>query len=130
MDALDEIRAKISDFGGYVDAALRRISDEQIRAFAGEALAALPSPRIDGLEAEERLSYDRALLRCEFLSREAFQAFDADPTAERIRAILEADLEILDAAAALRQTVEGQLASTLARLHDAFERRDAAMLSQ
>jgi hypothetical protein len=130
MDAIDRIRAIISDFGGYAEAVLRRASDEQIRAFAGEALAAASGPQIEGLAADVRLCYDRTLLRCEFINQDVFHVFDSDPTVERVRATLEADLEVLEAAAALREAVDGEWPVILVRLHDAFEQRDAAMRSQ
>lgn len=129
MDALERIRAVISGFGGYHEAGTRRASDEQIRAFVGEALAALPAVEIDALAAEERSCYDRVLLRCEFINQEVFQVFDGEPTAARVEATLLADVEVVEAAIGLRATQTATLNGVLTRVHDALDKRDAAMLS-
>lgn len=129
MDALERIRAIIGGFGGYHEAESRRASDEQVRAFVGEALAALPAVEIDALAAEERSCYDRVLLRCEFINQEVFRAFDSDPTAGRVEATLLADVGVLEAAAELRATRSAALNGVLVRLQDALDRRDAAMQS-
>jgi hypothetical protein len=127
MDVLDRIRAFIAGFAGYGEAASRRLSDEQIRAFVGEALAALPAVEIEQLPEEERLYYDRVLLRCEFINQEVFRVFDSDPTAARVAATLQADADVVEAAAQLGRLTSVTLNGALVRLHDAFEQRDAAM---
>lgn len=127
MDVLERIRAFIDGFAGYGEAGTRRISDEQIRAFVGEALAALPAVEIEQLLEEERLYYDRVLLRCEFINQEVFRVFDTDPTSARVEATLYADADVVEAAAQLRALTSAKLNGVLVRLHDAFDKRDAAM---
>lgn len=127
MDALERIRSIIDGFAGYAEPGPRRLSDEQIRAFVGEVLAQLPAVEIDGLAAAERAYYDRVLLRCEFINYDVFRIFDGDPTAARIEATLAADLEVVEAAAALREMTGVTLDGVIVRLSDAFDKRDAAM---
>lgn len=129
MDAFERICSLIEGFGGYAEAAQRRVSDEQIRAFVGEALAALPAVEIDNLPAEERSSYDRVLLRCEFINQDVFRVFDGDPTTERINATLIADVEVVEAAIEVRGMTNETLNGALVRLDAAFDKRDAAMRS-
>lgn len=127
MDVLERIRAFIDGFAGYGEAGSRRASDEQIRAFVGEALAALPAVEIERLQEEERLYYDRVLLRCEFVNQEVFRVFDSDPTQVRVHATLSADAEVVEAAAELRAISSATLDGVIVRLHEAFDKRDAAM---
>lgn len=126
-ELLERIRSIIEGFLGYAEPAGRRLSDEQIRAFVGEALALLPAAEVDKLAEAHRAQYDRVLLRCEFVNEEAFRIFDADPTPERIVAILTVDTEVLEAAAGLPKAADAELHEVLVRLNDAFDRRDAAM---
>jgi hypothetical protein len=74
VGALENIRARIGDFAGYDDDDRRRLADEQIRAYVGERLAALPAVDVDTLPAQERARYDRVLLRAEFLNQQAFRS--------------------------------------------------------
>jgi uncharacterized membrane protein YccC len=127
MDVLERINAFIDGFAGYGDAGSRRVSDEQIRAFVGEALAALPAVEIEQLPEEERMYYDRVLLRCEFINQDVFRVFDSDPTRARVDATLNADADVVEAAAQLRGMSTATLNGVLVRLHDAFDKRDAAM---
>ncbi len=127
MDALERIRSLIGGFAGYTEPSARRLSDERIRAFLGEALAQLPAAEIDALSAQARACYDRMLLHCEFVNQDAFRLFDGDPNPGRVQATLAADAEVLEAAAALTATNGAGLGSSLARLSDAFDKRTAAM---
>jgi hypothetical protein len=127
MDALDRIRTIIEGFGGYAEPNHRRVSDEQIRAFVGEALAGLPAVEIDKLPEDERRYYDRVLLRCEFINQELFRLFDGEPTVERMEALLLADLEVIEAALAVREMTGATLNGVLLALNAAFDKREAAM---
>lgn len=107
MDAMQRILADIPAFAGYEEEAGRRSSDEQVRAFVGEALASLPRGQVD----------EKLLLRCEFLNQHAFHLFNLDPRPDRIAAVLAADAALLDAVTA----------SDFDALERAFDERDAAM---
>lgn len=118
----------ISGFAGYEEPAQRRLSDEQIRGFVGEVLAELPAVEIDALTPEERSCYDRVLLRCEFINQDVFRVFDSEPTPQRVKAALTADVEVIEVACSLRDVLEHKPDGMLAALSEAFDKRDAAML--
>src|SRR5579884_1788955 len=126
MDALERIRSIIAGFAGYADGPQRRLSDEQLRGFVGEVLAELPAADIDNFDAEQRAHYERVLLRCEFINQHSFRAFDTDPTPERIEATMLADVEVIEAACALREQGPSP-AGVLTALSEAFDKREAAM---
>lgn len=70
MEPLDELRAKIADFPGYGDELERRRSDEYVRAYLGEALAAFAA-RTE-LEPGVRQRLDDLTLRLAFADQRAF----------------------------------------------------------
>jgi hypothetical protein len=118
MENLETIRSAIGNFAGYESEDARRIADEQIRAFVGERLAALPADTLEALSATDRAAYDRILLRCEFINQGAFADFEHDPTPERIAALLAADAELITSI------------QDFPRLEAAFDKRDAVMQSR
>lgn len=101
-----------------------RLSDEQVRSYVGERLAAQP---VDKLSADEKALFDSVLFRCEFFNQEAFRIFDEDRTEDRINAVLAADAALIAAAKTLDPSKPGE---GLKAVSDAFDRRDAAMLQQ
>jgi len=117
MGALESIRSEIVDFAGYGSEAQRRKADEQVRAFVGQVLAEVPDADVDALAPAERDTYDRVLLRCEFMNQQAFAKFEYDATDRQIAAVSDADAALLRAA----QTKD------LAALQEALDRRDSAM---
>ncbi|HET6275150.1 MAG TPA: hypothetical protein VFE16_04330 [Candidatus Cybelea sp.] len=70
MEPLDELRAKIADFPGYGDELERRRSDEYVRAYLGEALAAFAA-RTE-LDPGVRQRLDELTLRLAFADQRAF----------------------------------------------------------
>ena len=124
MSALEDIRADIPDFPGCEGEAECRTSDEQVRSYVGERLAALPA---DGLSGEDKNLYDSVLYRCEFMNQEAFRIFDEDRNEDRISAVLEADAALIAAAKSLDS---GKTGDALKAIAEAFDRRDAAMSKQ
>jgi hypothetical protein len=122
MDDLAFLRERIESYAEYTNAADRRRSDEQIRAYVGEALADLRerlSPRGADGEALERL-----LLRCEFADQRMAHAFDAtsvDP--QDVSATTAADRELVTLADDARRREAAGLATLLARIDAAFDRR-------
>jgi hypothetical protein len=117
-----------SAFVGYEDQDKRRVADENIRAFVGERLSNMPAIEVDSLSPQERTRYDRVLLRCEFLNQTAFKVFEREPTPERIAAIERADAELKAAAQELEQADVAAFDEILARVEEAFDKRDAAMM--
>lgn len=130
MDALERIRSFIDGFAGYAEPDHRKISDEQIRAFVGEALTELPAVDVDNLTADERSHYDRVLLRCEFINQDVFHVFDSNPTPERVQATMLADIVVVEVAAALKAVESAGFNGLLIRLNEAFDGREAAMQSE
>lgn len=122
MPVYDGIKSRIANFAGYDTEEGRRLADEQIRAYVGERLAAIP---LDGLDAATREAYDRALLRCEFLNQQAFVAFESCATPAQIDAVIGRDVRLLDAADRLAD--DGELDTRIADIDRAFLDRDAAM---
>jgi hypothetical protein len=125
--ALTEIQRTISQFAGYQSEEKRGVSDEQIRAFVGERLAAMPAAEVDSLSPEERATYDRVLLRCEFANQLALARFAHNPPPEAIARTVEADKEVIAAADDLDAKTGSSLHEALQRLDRAFDTRDAAM---
>lgn len=115
MDPLERIRSHIPGFAGYDTAQARRLSDEQIRAYAGERLAALRDG--NGVPAGTRDSLESLLMRAEFANQRAFHGFDEIPTAEQIAAVAQVDADLLDAADT----------GDFGAIERAFDGRDAAM---
>ncbi len=125
MNAIEEIRADIPDFPGCEGEEECRASDEQVRSYVGERLAALPA---DKLSEDEKSLFDTVLYRCEFMNQEAFRIFDEDRTENRISAVLEADAALI--AAAKKLDPSGPPGDALKAINEAFDRRDAAMLQK
>lgn len=124
---LTDIQRAISQFAGYESEEKRGIADEQIRAFVGERLAEMPAAEVDSLSPEERATYDRVLLRCEFANQLALARFAHNTTPEAIARTAEADKEMIAAAGELDAKTATSLHEALQRLERAFDVRDAAM---
>ena len=125
MSALEVIRADIPDFPGCEGEMECRLSDEQVRSYVGERLAALD---VSQLSAEDKQLYDRALYRSEFMNQEAFRIFDENRVEKRIAAVLDADAALI-AAAKMLDASGGKTGDALKAINDAFDKRDAVMLS-
>jgi len=70
MEPLELLRAKIAGFPGYDGEHERRLSDEYVRAYLGEALADLEARHVLPDDLQQRL--DDLLLRIEFADSGAF----------------------------------------------------------
>ncbi|HEX5274579.1 MAG TPA: hypothetical protein VFW34_04825 [Candidatus Rubrimentiphilum sp.] len=125
MNAIEEIRADIPDFPGCDGEEECRLSDEQVRSYVGERLAAI-SP--DALSDADKALYEGVLFRCQFMNQEAFRIFDEDRTEDRIKSVLQADAALI--AAAKKLDPSGPPGDALKAINDAFDYRDAAMLQK
>ena len=123
MDAVEQIRAEIPDFPGCDNENECRLSDEQVRAYAGERLATIDREK---LSAELSDVYEKLLFRCEFMNQDAFRVFAEDRSGNRVAAVLDADAAMVAAAKAIDSNAEG-IADKFKALAEAFDRRDAAM---
>jgi len=128
MTPIERIRAAITDFPGYEGVEQRRRSDEEVRSYVGEHLAALPESAAATTLKEHAEQYDRLLARCEFMNVLAFEHFEGDPNPGRIALMLEADAELI-ATANDAASADADLDRLLTGLEVLLDRRDAAMLA-
>ncbi len=129
MNDLQFLRAAIPDFAGYDDETTRQLSDEQVRAIAGSALALLGSQESsffkDGLQEQ----YERLLLRCGFANQASFKAIQhAALSAQQIQALEAADAQLVRVSQMAKQPDANTLAAYLENLEAALKARDDAMM--
>jgi len=126
MDALATLRSKIPGFPGYGDADARRLCDEEVRAYLGEALAALGT-RLGSVGAlSER--YESTLLRAEFINQSAFRVFElADLDDAHIAAMAAADLAVLELADRAGAVDASSLGAYLDSINAAIDERERLM---
>jgi len=113
-------------YAGHADARARRLSDQQVRAWAGEVLADLRA-RLPSDVAADRL--DALLLRAEFGDQHVIRAIDderfgAPDLAELIEAC---DRRLVEAANLLREAGPDAPEAALEPLERAFDERSALM---
>lgn len=127
MDDADAVRAQIPNFPGYATLADRRMADELVRSYLGEALSELAA-RHPEIFADAQDGYQRLLMRAGFMNQLAFHAFEyADGDAARQAAVAAGDRKVL-ALADRAATVEAtSIPAYLDDVTAAFDRRDAAM---
>lgn len=119
--------SKIAGFPGYADEDARRRSDELIRSYLGEALAALQARLhpVDGATGE-RLG--DLILRSAFTNQEAFESYEErareHPGFDPISAADAASVEAADAADGVEAA---GLAAYLDRVAQVLDSRDAVM---
>lgn len=120
---------KIPDFAGYADDDSRRLSDEQVRSYLGEALAAAGA-RLAPLAPGVQSALDDLLIRTGFINQRAFRAFEEGAhNANGFDDLAEADaavVELADRAAALEA---GGLEAYVQEAGAALDRRDHVMAS-
>jgi hypothetical protein len=122
MDDTAFLHERIQSYADYTNDDDRRRSDAQIRAYVGEALAALYERLHPGGADGEAL--DRLLFRCEFVDQGVAHAFDnADVDAAEILATAAADRELVTLADRADSIDAGALGAYLAHIDAAFDRR-------
>ncbi len=127
MDSLTKIRAKINDFPGYGNETDIARSDQEIRAYAGERLAALQERLREEPEAAESL--EPLIERAAFANQRVLAPLerpDIHPLAES--AVIEADLNLLELADTAMSIDVSQLGDYEGRISAAFDARDAAIM--
>ncbi|MGD0476036.1 MAG: hypothetical protein ABSB70_22835 [Candidatus Velthaea sp.] len=122
MDDTAFLHERIESYAGYTNDIDRQRSDEQIRAYVGEALTRLRErlhPQAAAGEALERL-----LVRCEFADQGVAHAFDAvNVGADEIAATAAADRELVRLADRANDVDAAQAGSLFAQIAAAFDRR-------
>ena len=126
-DDLTGIRAYISGYPGHADAAARRLSDQEVRAFVGEALVDLRERLRPTGDLADRL--DSLVLHCEFGDQRALKALDDERYGEpepaaRLEAV---DREIVETAARAPEITLEQLPAYLDELETLMQRRGPAL---
>jgi hypothetical protein len=122
MDDTAFLHERIESYAGYTNDVARQRSDEQIRAYVGEALARLRERLRPAGAASEAL--ERLLVRCEFADQAAAHAFDSvEVSADEIAATAAADRELATLAVRAGDVAAAELEPFLARVGVALDRR-------
>jgi hypothetical protein len=125
-DDLAFLAAAVPGFPGYADEVDRRGSDERVRAFLGEALAALRN-RLDGaLDRPLRDRLDAAIFRCEFVDQRHVGAVERRLIrASEIETLARADRELVESACGLATLDANALGARLDAIATLLDRRSA-----
>jgi hypothetical protein len=130
MDAVEAIRAKIPQFQGYADETTRRLSDELVRSYLGEALALLRERHPDFF-AQRSDAFETLLLRAGFMNQQAFHSFEYAHLDETDQAaIAAADLSLIQLADRTSTIDAAGIPDFLNDLTAAFDKRDLLMSSE
>jgi hypothetical protein len=126
-DELIQVRTAIPGYAGFDDVSARRLSDQQVRAWVGERLAAL-SERLPLGDAAS--AFDDALLHCEFGDQRVIKALDDSRFATpELAARLEAeDGRLLTAAAGAGTVDAAGLDAFIGGVREALRRRTDAII--
>ena len=122
MDDLAFLRERIESYADYTNDDRRRLADEQIRAYVGEALSRVLERLQPSGSPGEALA--RVLLRCQFADQIVVRALDlAEPNDSEIASIHAVDRDLVGLADR-GDTVEATAVGTYAAQIDvAFDRR-------
>jgi hypothetical protein len=122
MDDTAFLHERIESYAGYTNDVDRQRSDEQIRAYVGEALARVRARLRPAGAAREAL--ERLLVRCEFADQAVAHAFNAvDVDADEIAATAAADRELVTLADRAGDVGAAELDAFLAQIGAALDRR-------
>lgn len=131
QEDIDIVRQRVPEYAGLADPASRRRSDQRLRAWAGELLAALRERAT--LSEPLRARLDEAILRSEFGDQRLFRA-DSDRALDRPEAVTllgaadRAAVEAVEAVLAAGVDPE-RLGPALDVLHAAYDTRIAAAVT-
>jgi|HubBroStandDraft_1064217.scaffolds.fasta_scaffold17114_2 hypothetical protein len=126
MDALEALRAKIPGFPGFEDADARRLSDEEVRAYLGEAMAPLEDRlSLAGPQAER---FESTLLRAEFMNQAAFRVYESAKLDDAQNAAMAAaDVTAIELADRADAVDASTLDAYLDSVNAVFDERDRIM---
>jgi hypothetical protein len=128
-DDVSALRAIMPAYAGYGDATARRLSDQQVRAWAGEVLIGLQERlAIDPLPE----GFERLLMRCEFGDQHVIKALEADDFGvPGVAAAIEAeDRKVIAATAPVGPVPAGEVDAFVAALELALDERDELVMTQ
>ena len=127
MDAIDQLRVDIPQFPGYADEGARRLCDELIRSFVGEALARMEA-RLGVTDPRLCERFGALLLRAGFTNQSAFRGYEyVELSSLQVDQIAQADLALVILAQAADGTSAADASAYLDRIVAAFDARDSAM---
>jgi hypothetical protein len=119
----------VPGYAGHADAQARYLSDQQVRAWAGETLTGLQERiSVDGL----RDRFDTLLMHCEFGDQHVIRAIEDDRfgTPELAELVEAADRKVVAATNRLQDVGPEELDAALTALERAFEERAAAIAAR
>jgi hypothetical protein len=121
--------ALVPGYAGHADVQARRLSDQQVRAWVGEMLAALQA-RIPADGLSDRL--DALLMRCEFGDQHVVKAIEDDRFAqpELVELVEACDRKLVAAASPAPETGPEGLPALVEALEGAFNERAEAIAAQ
>ena len=126
MDASDAIRARIPSFPAYTSETGRRLSDELIRSYVGEAVAEA-SARLDQGMSERVCAL---LMRAGFINQTVFVGFEyANVNADGMTRLLVRDLTLCSLADKGRSISAQDFDAWISSIEVGFDARDAVMSS-
>jgi len=128
MEPLQQLRAKIAEFPGYDGDLERRRSDEYVRSYLGEALAALVAR--SQLAPDVREKIDDLILRVGFADPRSFamhQFIATKPQAGEQDAVADFDAATVTLADRAASVDAASAAQYVDDVTAALDRRDAAM---
>lgn len=129
MDALALLRSKINTFPGYVTQDDRRLADELVRSYLGEALA-LARTRLGELPDALESRFGDIILRAGFRNQIAFKAFEyATLDGARVARVAANDARLLELAEQAAAVSATDLPAYLDTVVEAFDARDREMQS-
>ncbi len=122
MDDLAFLRGRVESYADYTNDDDRRLVDEQIRAYVGEALSRL-SERL-GLVDSAGEALANLLLRCQFADQVLMRVLDADAfAAATIPAIRGVDRELVTLADGADSIAANEVGAYVAKIDAAFDAR-------
>jgi hypothetical protein len=127
MDDVAFVRERIESYADYTNDDARRLADEQIRAYVGEALARVRERLAPTGVAAETL--EGVLLRCQFADQAVIRALDDDVTADDLAALHAFDRELVGLADGADVIEKAGLDAYVARVDATIERRARLVIS-
>ena len=128
MASLEALRAKIPQFPGYGDERARRVADELVRSYMGEALALLDERHPEYFVNIDR--YEALILRTSFMNQGAFKAFEYARMDDQLEQTLhDEDIAVVEVADRAPTVEAASLEAYLDEIAAALDRRDQTMIA-
>jgi hypothetical protein len=128
MDPLQLLNDKIANFPGYATDDARKVSDEEVRSYLGEALADIEA-RLALADPGSAQQIGDLLLRVGFTNQAVYHAYEekARNAHGPFDGVPDADARVIELAQRAAQVDAAGLSAYLAEAASALDARDAAM---